>query len=142
MKSDDGPNESEQIHDLGNGVIKFYLNDGNIAVYNLTELTGPAVHILVKDMIGILDEWSPDTPYVVLVDVSQCTPNKLSRQQAIQVSDYRPEVEGRVAILISNSIQWQVTRNVLESAFSEQGRVRRLFTDRQVALQWLRETTE
>jgi hypothetical protein len=107
--------------------------------YTVTELTTSAVKNLVSDMVASLDQWSPEEPYILLLDVSQCTPNKLSRQQAIQVSNYRPEITGRVAIIISNSVQWQVTRNVLESAFSETGRERRLYMDRQVAIEWLRE---
>lgn len=139
MKTNNFSKDSQHLKDLGDGVVKFSLDQGTIMAYTISELTTNAVRNLVGDMVATLNRWSPDKPYILLVDVSQCTPNKLSRQQAIQVSNYRPEISGRVAIVISNSVQWHVTRNVLESSFSEDGRQRRLFTDRQTALVWLRE---
>jgi hypothetical protein len=139
MKANDLPNGSQHLQDLGDGVVKLSLDQGAIMAYTVSELNTNAVKYLVADMVAMLDLWSPEIPYILLMDVSQCTPNKLSRQQAIQVSNYRPEISGRVAIIISNSVQWQVTRNVLESAFSETGRERRLFMDRDTAISWLRE---
>ncbi len=119
---------------------KTRLADGRILCYRLEDTTTRTVDAWAADLTHELESWPSDRPWRLLLDIrmkgSVVSPYALRR--AREIARLRPELAGRLAILIGSSLAAQIISIALRRAPNSY-RKRACFANEVMATAWLLE---
>lgn len=122
------------------GLMRDTRHDGRILIYTLTNMAQPVIdawfedyqqHLLrAKDVMlmacDLSDKSLTLTPYI--------------RTRTIQLTQLRPELQGRVAVIVARNLTGQLLKTFMWLLNSTRGnRQRRVFFTQAEAVQWLEE---
>lgn len=112
---------------------------GRITIVTADSADGEAIETGFDIVMNEIENW-PDTtvPYLLLLDMSRVMLTPFVRRKALELSQIRPEVTGRTAIIISASTIGHLIR-VFVSNSLEGSRERRVFFSREDGQAWLEE---
>jgi hypothetical protein len=119
-----------------------HLDGDRITVLTVTSIQHDAVDAWANATLALLAEHDPAQPSLMLHDVSKknlsLTP--YIRSRTLEMINARPEVPGRVAVVLPDTGAGTLIRHFINQLNRlQKGRRRRLFATREEALAWLRE---
>lgn len=119
---------------------KSFLADNRVLCYRFNDILTGAVDDWADDMSNELLNWPADKTWRMLLDVrvngGVVGSHGLSR--ARELSKLRPELKGRLAVLINSTIGAQVISTAMR-ATSNENRKRMVFASQRTAMAWLLE---
>ncbi|MCC7449677.1 MAG: hypothetical protein IT324_19820 [Anaerolineae bacterium] len=132
------PTNSPAIEQLSPTLSREWIADGHIVVYTLQDGTRTTIDRWVKAFTADIAAWPEDRPFLVIHDFSarQVTTTPYGREGGDKLVNVRPEVKGRVAVLLPKTIAAHLIRLFLDQ-HTKGGRERRIFTSREDAIKWL-----
>ncbi len=116
---------------------KEWISDGRILCYRFQNTSPTTIDLWAVDIAAELSDWPPDQTWRMLLDIS-LHGNIVSAyglRRARELSQMRPEVRGRLSILIGSRLAAQVISLVIRS--SNHYRQRDVFASESSAIQWL-----
>jgi hypothetical protein len=119
---------------------KTWLADGRILCYRLENTTIATVDAWARDLTQEMDSWPPGRPWRLMLDI-RLGGNVVSTyalRRARDIARLRPELPGRLAILIGSRLAAQVIAMALRGAPNVYRR-RSFFVSEAMAVAWLLE---
>ena len=124
--------------------------DGQLAIIRPHDTRPNTVDVWVDAVLAIAFEWPAAQPCIVLHDLSSknasLTDNYVKervKHVIAALSDKRPDLQGRIGILLQESLPMLLFKPVLEGAINRKlngnGLHYRVFTNRNPALDWLQD---
>lgn len=121
--------------------LKIEVLEHNITAYRLSSLSREAIDYWATAMKKSLAEQPPETPLLVLYDLSAArmaiTP--YLRARTVEVSETLPHIRVRTAVLVNDQLLARIIQGLL-FLIKSQNRERRIFFDEPSALAWLKES--
>ena len=117
-----------------------WLADGRIACFRFASTGEEAADTWYTEIVDLYANWDRSKPMLLLIDLSK-PGNKLSSQAlraARAVSQVSPEVSGKTALIIDDSIPAQNVTGLVEHVL-EDTRERKIFSSEAEAVAWLLE---
>jgi hypothetical protein len=122
---------------------KTWLADGQVLVYRFENTTTRTVDAWAADLIQEFESWPPDRPWRLMLDIrlrgNVVSPYALRR--AREIARLRPELPGRLAILIGSRLAAQIISIALRGA-PNLYRQRSFFVSEPMAVAWLMEASK
>lgn len=139
---------TSDIENLGAGVTREWLHDGQIVVFALEHVQREAVDTYIDTYMGTLRAWSVSQPFLMLLVAQQTnifiTPYFRKRlNEAIPLARSR-KLHGRLAVVVLKNPLLQVVRLFIKANYSKHRDTiePQLFFTREEALVWLEEMLE
>ncbi len=131
------------VEKLSPTVSREWLHDRMIVVYRVTNSSRTTADTWYEAFREDLTHWPDDRPFRAMHDFTggMVASTPYGRMRGQQMVDMRPEISGRVAILLSNSFTAHMIELFLRMQ-KQTSRVRGVFFDREQAIQWLIRTPE
>ncbi len=127
------------IEQISPGVRREWLLDGQIVVYILSDASRATANVWVETFKADISRWPSDRPFLVLHDLTApkvaATPYALIR--AKEMVDSRPDVAGRAALVLSDTISAHMAELFLRMQ-KQDSRLRQVFYSREKAIEWLK----
>lgn len=115
------------------------LYDGRIEIWTATNSSKEVTEKWYANSREVLESWTDlNRPYLALLDMSRVVLTPFGRAKASDLAEVRPEIKGRVAIVVSASTMGHMTRLFVDRSL-DKTRERRVFFSRDDALRWLEE---
>lgn len=132
------------IHSLGEGVTFEWLNDGQIAVFNVPTPTQSVVDVFMDAVTALVRTWPTAKPLLILCDGSggQSAPSiyMRTRVEKLITSPEFQRLHGRFALVVQKGILLQIVKLFIYAMRPRlKGPHPNLFFTRQAALDWLEE---
>jgi hypothetical protein len=124
--------------DTTSSYFREWIADGRVIACRLPVLDDATVDAWYEDMRQVFLTWNEERPMHVLVDISR--PGSVSAQAlttARKLSNVRPDVPGRTAILVGRSLATPVMNMLIRAGLGGKTRQRRIFGTEAAALVWL-----
>jgi hypothetical protein len=131
------PNPIEKI---GEGVTREWLFERQIVVYTLYDIRRASVDAWTNAVRDVIDQWSPDQPYLSLQDASRLvTLSPYARNRSKETAEFALQrgLHGRSAVVLANNLLSQVIRMFVQHDLSTGTLHRSAFLDKEAGLQWL-----
>ncbi len=92
--------------DIAPGVTCDLHHDGKILLFRINTVKRDAIDAWFKYVRDRISEWDPSQPYLSLYDFSDSTAGftPYMRQKANEINDFRPEVRGRIALVLMRNM--------------------------------------
>lgn len=121
--------------------VKEWLTDGQILCYRFPNVGHDAMDAWFADISGELNQWPAEKKLRLIYDVRPVGINTYALNRARQISNLRPDVSGRTAIIanLSNHLVTQLIGVTIRS-LSNRSRQRSVFSDEDTAVAWLLES--
>jgi|FLYN01.1.fsa_nt_gi hypothetical protein len=119
---------------------KTWLADGRILCYRFEDTTTATIDAWASDLIQEIEAWTTDRPWRLLLDI-RLHGNIVSTyalRRAREIAHRRPELPGRLAILIGSRLAAQIISIALRGA-PNTFRRRSFFVSEALAIAWLLE---
>lgn len=120
------------------GLTRESFHDGRIAVWSATTSTKEVIQAWFDYSRQEMQDWPAEHQYLALLDMSRVILTPFGREKAAELTEVRPDLGGRVAIVISASSIGHLTRLFVNRSLNK-NRERRVFYSREEAIQWLEE---
>ena len=117
--------------------IKEWLADKKILCYRFRDTSPETIDAWAVDIASELSKWPTDQTWRMMLDISLHgnIVSAYSLRRARELSNLRPEVRGRLSIIIGSRLAAQVISLVIRSSNSY--RQRQVFASEASAIQWL-----
>jgi hypothetical protein len=116
---------------------KQWLAEGRVLCYRFSDTAQDTIDAWAADLIDEFMNWPTDKPWRLMLDISLRggIVSAYSLRRAREIANLRPEVRGRLSIVIGSRLAAQVISLALRSTNSY--RQRQVFATEAGALQWL-----
>jgi hypothetical protein len=127
---------------MTSGYNKEWLADGDVLCYRLVELTMATVDEWAQELTKEFNDWPADRAWRLLLDIRMGgnIVNTYALRRARVISNLRPELPGRLALLVGSKLAGDVITMALR-ATPNLYRKRQVFLNEAVAIRWLMEAT-
>lgn len=137
------PITAQGSHDLGNGIHFEWLNQGQLAVFDIHQNTREATTTYVEALLSLINTW-PSTEPLRLLIIANRRGAEITRYFRERLSEVNAAVAdrgltGRIAILVQRDIFVQVARGILrvQNHFVKSQMPTQFFFERDEALEWV-----
>ena len=132
--------QETSIITIGEGLTKEFLFGERIVIYHLDTVAREILDAGADDVLDTMKNWQTNQPFLVLYDITSTkialTPHLRHRLQ--ELSNAFPDLKGRAAVVLPQSIITQVFRLFVRSQ-NRIGRSKQVFFSRESAIDWLKE---
>lgn len=121
-----------------------WLDNKQLVVYMVQSLTREATDAWVENALELFRQWPANKRILIVYDFTLCGGVALTpyiRKRAEELAIIRPEISGRVAVILPRSVGTQAAR-LFVLAKLKKSRVRRIFFTREEGLAWVRRTED
>lgn len=131
------------MEEVARGIPKYskeWLHNGKILCYRFENLTPVTVNTWGDDLSDALLSWPDDKPWRLLLDIRMGgnLPSTYALRRSYAISKLRPELPGRLALLIGSRLAAEIMSAGMRAAGNSY-RQRRVFVVQAVAISWLLE---
>lgn len=122
------------------GYDKGWLADGRVLCFRFRDLKPATVDGWARDLTAELTGWPDGQPWRLLLDIrlEGNTVNTYALRHARAIASLRPDLPGRLALLVASRLAADVVAIALRAA-SNRYRRRQVFVNETLALRWLLE---
>lgn len=119
---------------------RYYLDQGRIVVFKTTNTSRKNVDAWARITEETARSWSENQPYLELHDMREALINSYAQYRANELTTLLSDIPGRAAVLIAKNTVGDIMTRILNLVFNrgQHGRLRRVFTDYDEAVAWLR----
>jgi hypothetical protein len=120
-----------------------WLHTDRILCYRFQDLTPVTIDVWGDDLSNALLTWPAEKPWRLLLDIRAQggLPNTYALRRAYAISSLRPELPGRLALLISSRLAAEIMSAGMRASGNTY-RLRRVFVVQAVAVSWLLQNYE
>lgn len=117
---------------------KEWLNDQRILCYRFADLKTATVDQWGDDLADEFSQWAGKTPWCLLLDIrlKGNVVNTYALRRAREIARLRPELPGKLAVLVSGGLAGQVISMAIRAA-NNRYRSRQIFVSEALAVHWL-----
>lgn len=134
-------NSPDSIERLGTGITREVMFNGQVVIFNLSDLADATVDIWIEACLRRMHDCvDKNEPLLVLQNFSNRNifQTEYSQKRGAELTALYPELKGRIAFLLPDTIQSRRIQVFIESQ-TNQSRERRVFFSRISAIRWLSE---
>lgn len=128
---------------LAGGLHQEWADDGRIVILTVNDTSMETLDTWAKTVQNTILAWPSDQPYLLVHDYSQVDLllSTYIRRKSEELAQLRPELKGKVAIIFKKSVMAHLAQVALNTLWNKgyQARQRKVFFQREEALQWLME---
>jgi hypothetical protein len=135
---------TSEIEEITPRVTREWLDNRQLVVYTIQSLTREATDAWVEAALELFRQWPANKPILIVYDFAQSGGVALTpyiRKRAEELSVIRPDVRGRVAVILPRSVGTQAAR-IFILAKLKKSRLRRIFFTREEGLAWVRQSDD
>ncbi len=129
----------ENVEQLSSGLTREWVCERRIVIYTLTDVRRETADAWAEAFKADIMQCPGDQPFRVIHDFSSSAviSTPYGRKRAQEMVDTRPEIKVRAAFVLSASALSQLIHLFLSRQNQMPSRVRRTFTSREQAIEWL-----
>jgi hypothetical protein len=126
------------VSDVTSHLVKEWLADEHVLCYRFSNLNTATVDEWVDDIVQELNAWSDEKPWRLILDIRLHgnVVNTYALRRARDISRMRPELPGRLAVLVSSHLAANVASMAIRSV-NNSFRKRQVFISEPLAIHWL-----
>lgn len=128
---------TEEPETLAPGLQRFCLHEGRIVVLRGSGTSHQAVDAWAAAVKELFEGWQTGEELRLIHDFSGATLTPYAAKRAREVTGLRPELGGRIAVIVSRSALGHIIRIFVNRTAQKTARERRVFFDIDEALKWL-----
>lgn len=125
--------------EIGAGLEISWVHDGKILQFAVSELTHDTLNTGAEILRDSIEQWPIERPYLLMLDTSRGVLTPYGKTKMVELGNLRPELKGRVAVIVAPSAWGHMTSFFVNRVMPKHTRERRVFFNRDVAMQWLEE---